>query len=104
MGSGLAAPRCWGLSLIRRQKIKNMLMGLARRSVDRPQVHMDASRLLLSISVFILALTQIPAALESMSVLECQNRFMSAAASGGELLPAVAVKFSNGTSERLEAF
>lgn len=65
---------------------------------------MDASRLLLTFSVCLLALTQVPAAMESMAVLDCQQRFMKVAKSGGDLIPAIAVKFCNGASEGREAF
>lgn len=65
---------------------------------------MNAPGLLLPISVILLAITQVPAALESMAVLDCQQRFMNVAKIGGELIPAIAVKFCNGTSEGREAF
>lgn len=73
---------------------------------------MDASRLLLPLSICLLALTQVPAALESMAVLKCQQRFMAVAQNQRQLTigpaeilaPAIAVKFCNGTSEGREAF
>jgi hypothetical protein len=65
---------------------------------------MDAHRLLLPVSVCLLALTQVPSACQSMAVLDCQQRFMTAATNKQELTQAVAVKFCNGTSEGREAF
>jgi hypothetical protein len=46
----------------------------------------------------------VPGAMERMTVLDCQQRFMNAAKSQSELVPAIAVKFCNGTSEGQEAF
>jgi hypothetical protein len=65
---------------------------------------MDIYRLLLPASVCLLALTQVPSALQSMAVLDCQQRFMAAAAKQQPLLQSVAVRFCNGSSEGREAF
>lgn len=65
---------------------------------------MDPSRLLLPFSVGLLALTQVPAALESLSMLDCQRQFLAASKVQGPLVRAVAVQFCNGTSQQPQPY
>lgn len=65
---------------------------------------MDPSRLLLAFAVGSLAVTQVPAAHVNMAILDCQQRFIAESEAQGGLVPAIAVKFCNGTSEGREAY
>jgi len=62
------------------------------------------SRHFLPLSICLLALTQVPAACESIAVLECQKRFLEIAASQEPIREAIAVRFCLTPSEGREAF